>query len=46
MLAKEGSTAEATNALHAALDHLSSTVDPAHPAVEQVNHLLASLSGP
>src|SRR5882762_4727266 len=44
VLAKEGSTAEASKALRAAVDHLSSTVDPAHPAVEQAQHLLASLS--
>ncbi len=46
VLAKEGSTNEASNALRAAADHLSNTVDPAHPAVEQAQHLLASLSGP
>jgi serine/threonine-protein kinase len=45
VLAKEGSTAEASKALRAAVDHLSNTVDPTHPALEQAQRLLASASG-
>ena len=46
VLARQGLTAEATQALHAALNHLSNTVDPVHPAVQQAQNLLASLDAP
>lgn len=46
VLVQQGSTADATKALHAALTHLSNTVDPAHPAIHQTQELLASLGVP
>ncbi len=46
VLAQEGLTAEATKALQAAVSHLSNTVDPVHPALQQAQHLLASRTGP
>ena len=44
VLVRQGSTAEATKALRAAISHLSNTVDPAHPAFQQAQQILASLN--
>ena len=43
ILVRQGSTAEAATAVRAAVNHLSNTVDPVHPAVQQAQQLLASL---
>jgi eukaryotic-like serine/threonine-protein kinase len=44
ILAREGSTAEAAKAVQAALSHFQNTVDPVHPAVQQAQNLLDTLS--
>ena len=43
ILVRQGSTAEAATTVRAAVNHLSNTVDPVHPAVQQAQQLLASL---
>ena len=46
VLARQGSTGDATKALRTALTHLTNTVDPAHPAIQQTQELLASIGEP